>query len=497
MIRLIVFFAITALAAFGAVWFANHPGAVSVTWLGQTYQTEVGILVLGVALVALAFAVLVEVLRWLIRLPRRIGRSRAAAKRESGYRHLVHGMMAAAAGDVAGARANVRTAGRHLDEPASLLLVAQTAQLEGDEDRAYRTYKRMLKHRETEFLGLRGLLAHAARDGDRAEALSLARRAHEIRPEAPWVLSTLFDLQTHESDWGGALGSVEAMARNRQVSPETAARRRAVLLHLAASARKDRGRADEALTLARKGFASFPGFAPGAVLLARLANDAGRARLARRTLEKAWRAAPHPDLAAAYADLAPRESAEERLKRFQSLCRTNPDALQSRITLGEAALNARSYAEAETVLEGALKGEPTARVYHLLAQLEQARGGSPKKANAWRERAADARPDHAWVDRATGTTQEAWAPFGPVGDFDGLEWTVPSAVAKLLPGEAPLTPLDATVLPPADARPTPPAPIEGGARAAARGAGTPDPTPPPTPEGPASGATVDVAGARG
>ena len=59
----------------------------------------------------------------------------------------------------------------------------------------------MLKHPETEFLGLRGLLAQAIKDDDTATALRLARRAHLRRPNTPWVLTTLFDLQTQAGLW--------------------------------------------------------------------------------------------------------------------------------------------------------------------------------------------------------------------------------------------------------------------------------------------------------
>ena len=82
-----------------------------------------------------------------------------------------------------------RRADKLLDHaPATLLLSAQTAQLEGDEGAA-RTFQEMLKHQETEFLGLRGLLAQAMKDGDWESALTLARRAYLRRPNTPWVLT--------------------------------------------------------------------------------------------------------------------------------------------------------------------------------------------------------------------------------------------------------------------------------------------------------------------
>ncbi len=42
----------------------------------------------------------------------------------------------------------------------------------------------MLERPETEFLGLRGLIMQAIKDGDEDEALRLTRRAKELREDA-------------------------------------------------------------------------------------------------------------------------------------------------------------------------------------------------------------------------------------------------------------------------------------------------------------------------
>ena len=64
-------------------------------------------------------------------------------------------------------------------------MTAQAAQLDGNQSAAAATFREMLTHEETEFLGLRGLLVQAVRKGDSATARELARRAFEIFSTVP------------------------------------------------------------------------------------------------------------------------------------------------------------------------------------------------------------------------------------------------------------------------------------------------------------------------
>ena len=157
----------------------------------------------------------------------------------------------------------------------------------------------MLKHRETEFLGLRGLLAQAIKEHDTAAALRLARRAQLRRPNTPWVLTTLFDLQTQAGLWDEALGTVADMARQKLIDRATATRRRAILYHQQAADRRKEGRPYEALSLARKAHKLLPSLAPLAVQACELAEQTDQPRIVRKVVEAAWRAQPHPALAQA------------------------------------------------------------------------------------------------------------------------------------------------------------------------------------------------------
>ena len=58
MIRIVVFLVLTAaFAKYVAVWLADHPGEVSITWLGYHAEPPIGILIAVIACAAVLLAV--------------------------------------------------------------------------------------------------------------------------------------------------------------------------------------------------------------------------------------------------------------------------------------------------------------------------------------------------------------------------------------------------------------------------------------------------------
>jgi HemY protein len=438
MVRLIVFLLLAIGASLLAAWFANNPGLVEITWLGQQLQTSVGVLVLAVVLAAVLATVLYEIYRVVRRAPRQLRERRRRNRRERGYAALADGLVAAAAGDTAAAKASTRRAEKLLEHaPQTLLLSAQTAQLDGDEGNARAKFQAMLAHPQTEFLGLRGLLAQAIKDGDREAALALAGKAYQRRPATPWVLTTLFELQTQEGRWQDALGTVADMARYKVVPGPQATRYRAILLHLQARDKRAENRPYEAFDLALKAHKLVHGLAPLAIQASELAAQLDKHRQARKIIETAWKAQPHPDLAQTLAALTRDPSPAARVRMLERLQQLHPDSLEGELALAEQAMAATQWPAARDALKRALKLGPTASVFRLLAELERATDGDPEQVRLYLAKAVEAPPDPAWLCRATGEAVAEWAPFGPDGKFDSLRWGAPPKIVPLLREHAP------------------------------------------------------------
>lgn len=424
MIRIIVFILAVAAAAAGFAWLADRPGELVLVWQG--YRIETSLVAAGVMVAALTVLVMAAwtLLRVVLGLPSAFSGFLHNRRRARGYQALSKGMIAVGSGDARAAARHAEQARRALaDEPLALLLAAQTAQLKGDRAAARRSFETMLDRPETELLGLRGLFVEAQRNADALAMRGYAERALVIEPATPWAAAALFDMQCAARDWEGALTSLERNRTYRLVDKATARRRRAVLLTAQALelAGEDRARAE---ALALEAFRLAGDLVPAAALAGRLLAERGNVRRAARLLERAWKAFPHPDIAAAYANIRAGDSTRDRLKRMKALAARTSGAREGAVAVAEAAIDARDWETARAALAPYLEERLTQHVCSLMAEIEEGEKGDAGRVRAWLARAVYAPRDATWM--ADGIVSGRWAPVSPVtGRLDAFEWKAP------------------------------------------------------------------------
>ena len=439
MIRIIAFVVAVIVVAAAATWISEPPGRVEIAWGDYMVETSPGTLAAALAVAAAIVLVIAAVVRFVWIGPRRVALARRRRRERLGYRALTQGLVAAAAGDPKRARRFARRADALLEEPPlTLLLSAQAAQLEGDDHAARGYFEAMLDQPATAFLGLRGLLVQAERTGDTARALELAEQAFALRPETPWVLTALLEMQTRAGRWSDAVGTVKQALRHGAVSEEIGRRRQAGLLFERARALREQGEVREALRVADEARAADAAFLPAALLGAGLAKEAGRDSAAQRAVIDAWRHCPHPALGRLFLALHADSSAAERLKRVETLVANNSDHAESLMLLANQALDAKQWGMARQHLERAAVECPSAGVYRMLARLEEAETGDGQAVRRRLQQASEAPPDPAWLCTRCASASPAWSIVcDRCGAFDAIEWRTPSrADASALPQDA-------------------------------------------------------------
>ena len=218
---------------------------------------------------------------------------------------------------------------------------------------------------------------------------------------------------------------VQQIGRLKLFHADEVERRRGLLqLMLADDAYGDE-RLGDALAYARQAVSRLPELAPAVVMTATIAAALGRGSQARRTLERGWERAPHPEIALAYAGLSTAESPLERLQRLGRLRKLRPDHALTHIVLAELAMAAERWEYAKQHLDTALELEPTAGVYRLYADFERASGGGDEKARSWLAKTLDAEPDPCWLCEDSGEILPEWQLYGPTGSFDSVHWERP------------------------------------------------------------------------
>ena len=437
-LRVLIWFIVAAVVMLGAVWLAERPGTLTAEWRGWRIDTSVGVVLVVVLLLMLAGIALWLTYRSIVGAPGAFLEGWGDSRKRRGYRELTQGLAAVAAGDGVEAQKHARKAEALLSEPAlTLLLSAQAAQLTGDREAARKTFTAMLEDDQMAFLGLRGLISQSLRDGDQVRALDYAERAFQLRPQTPWVVHSLFDMQAQIGEWKSAQATLEAGLRTKVITQNKGRTLKALLLVERSRAAEHEAQDADALALAREAF----GLAPERIAVSRRLAEAqlksGDARRAMKTLERSWALSPHPDLAELYLKASGENDPLKRVGVVRKLTAQKPEDLESQLVLAQTSLDAGLWGEARRYLQTAGGANPPVRVCRLMAEVEERAQSDPAKLHEWLGKAAIAPADKAWRCSACGAHHESWRSVcESCGAFGTLHWRAPGTYGQVLPPEA-------------------------------------------------------------
>lgn len=434
LLKILIFVAIIAALAFGAGMLLEMRGGLQITAAGTEYT--LGPLQSVIALVALVVllwlllklaSLLLATWRFLNGDETALSRFFDKGRERRGYKALADGMMALASGEGRLAMAKAARAAKYLEKPELTdLLTAQAAEMAGDTKKAAETYKKLVANETTRFVGVRGIMKQKLAEGDRDTARKLAERALALRPRHEETQDVLLDLQARAQDWAGARGTLSAKLKSGSLPRDVYKRRDAVLALSEAREVMDEDMPIEARERAIEANRLSPDLVPAAALAARAHIAQGKPRLAVRVLKKAWEAQPHPDLAAAFAAIAPEETPAERIKRFQTLTRINPQDPETRLLLAELNIVAEDFPEARRALGDLAEKAADARPLTLMAAIERGEGAPDRVVQGWLARALSAPRGPQWVCDNCNHIHAEWAPFCEFcHSFDTLSWTTP------------------------------------------------------------------------
>lgn len=363
-------------------------------------------------------------------------------RERKGFQALSEGLIALASGEGRLALNRAIKAEKYLADPhLTTLLVAQAAEAAGDTRRATEAYKELLSSDTTRFVAIRGLMNQKLAEGDAETAQKLAVKALELKPRHVETQDILLKLQAESRDWKGARNTLSAKLKAGALPRDVYRRRDAVLALQQAQGILADGASIEAREAAIEANRQSPDLIPAAAMAARALAEKGDKKGATRVLKKAWDAKPHPDLAAAFADIEPEETPGQRLKRFKSLVANHPSHEETRLLLAELNIAAEDFPEARRSLGDIVERHPTQRALAIMAAIERGEGAEEAVVRGWLARALTAPRGPQWCCDKCQAVHAKWDPIcDNCGGFDTLSWrepperTGPSATgAEVLP----------------------------------------------------------------
>jgi len=450
LLKILIFVAIVAALTYGAGILMETGSGIRLTVadtefvLGPLQSVIAAVLVvIGVWLLLKLAGFLVALLRFLNGDETAISRYFSRSRERRGFQALADGMIALASGEARLAMSNAAKAERYLRRPdLTNLLSAQAAEMIGDRFRATEIYKKLVTDDRTRFVGVRGLMKQKLDEGDTETALKLAEKAFALKPRHDATQDTLLQLQANKEDWGGARKTLNAKLRHGTMPRDLHRRRDAVLALCQARHALAEGNGPKSRDLAIEANRLSPDLVPAAVMAARALIAQEKPNLAARAIKRAWSVQPHPELAAAFAEIDPAETPAERLVRFEALTSVKEEDPESKMLKAELCIAAEDFPAARKALGDLAETDPTVRVLTLMAAIERGMGADDSVVRGYLAKALNAPRGPQWICESCGTVHETWAAVctGCKG-FDTMAWKCGPDTPAALPGASGMLPL--------------------------------------------------------
>ena len=447
LIKILSFVAMVMLISFGAGRLMEAQGGVMIQYAGLELSfgaLQAALLVLGLLV---SFWLVLKLLGLVVALLRFINGDETALSRyfdrnreRRGFEALSDGLMALASGDGRDAMAKARKADRLLNRPdLTNLIMAQAAVANGYRQTAKATYKKLLKDPKTRFVGTYGLLQQHLQDGDTEVALKLAEHAFALKPRHGETQDVLLKLQAGQEDWRGVRTTLTAKLKHGSLPKDVHKRRDAVFALSQSRDLRAEGKLEEAQIYAVEANRLAPGLVPAALLSAEGHREQNNVKQASRILRAAWQLAPHPDLAAGFAALAPDEASVARLKRFGQFTKGTESHPETKMLMAELYVAMADFDAARQALGDLAKTDPTMRALTILAAIERGDGADDQSFRRLLTQAISAQRDPQWICDNCEHVHHDWEPFCLNCEaIDSIAWKRPPMSEAVSPDMLPL-----------------------------------------------------------
>ncbi len=432
MIRALWFLVKAALVVAIAVWLAEQEGTIVIDWAPYTLTFHVGAFIFALFVLMFFSNLLFSIIKGILDMPKSFRRYRDITDREKGYRALTIGLTAIAAGDSKGATYQAHRARAFLRDEDSLvkLLEAQSARLNGQEEKAGQIFASLLEDKNAAFLGVRGLLQHAMDTGDYAGALELGRKGLSMYPSHAWILKIVYHLEIRNREWEAARKTLYRLERTGEIAVNKANSDRVAMYIAEAEDAQAAGDEKNHYRLLNKAYKCDKRFVPGVLRLGRLYLKRGNKAAAASMIEAAWKLTPHPALVPLWEEAMPRPKSGDtaaRVKWYERLVALNPDHVEGLLAMAAVLIQEGLWGEARKYLQKIDILEPSVRLYKLWARLEEKSTGNDEAVKIWLEKASDAPRERVWICCETGHVYDGWMPVSEHGYFNTIVWDYPQS----------------------------------------------------------------------
>jgi len=353
-------------------------------------------------------------------------------KIEKGYSFFVDAMIAIANKDNKKAiSSNKKMLSYFKDDPTlSLLLQAEVLKIEKKFDQLNLIYEEMIKRKNTESLGYRGLMEHNLNQQDFHHAFIYGEKLFFLNPKIEKLYDTLIYIIAKTKNWNQLLLITEKAFSHKIIEKDIANENKSIAYYEIAKI-KMMSDAKESIKLINKALSLKKNFAPYVKLYLEILFFLNQGVLAKKQLKKFWSESPSSILRNIIADLLIDNNFDD-LELIKSVVSKNIDHDESKKLLIFFAIRLNNWELARSNIKGLLSTKPSRELCLFMADIETGEFNDIQKSDAWKLRAKNADLDNLWICKITNQPQNEWESLSRSGYFNSLEWKQPKMLNQFI-----------------------------------------------------------------
>ena len=340
---------------------------------------------------------------------------------EKGYFAFTKGMIALANNDLKKAHREANIASRFLkDKTLNLLLLSETLKIEKKYDELNQVYEKMLLNKNTEDLGLKGLMKQNLYAQDYHHAFVYGEKLFQKNPGINDLYDSLLNIIGRTKNWYKLIDITDKAFNLRLIDKKKYSVNKSIAFYEISKIKKD-SEQKEAIVLIEKALNLREFFPPYVIYYIKLLIESGKFSKAKKYLSKAWRKNPFYNYKHEIKLLAEKMKISH-VDLVNYIVSSSQTLYESRLLLSSSLIDSQKWEDAKKCLSPLLDHKPSYEVCILMSKIEEGETNDPQRINAWVARANFGELNKVWICRITNNSQNNWTSVSDLGHFNSLEY---------------------------------------------------------------------------
>ena len=400
-------------------WIINHSYPVSFFLEDIKVTTSTSYLALFFILVLIVIYILQKLYFVLINKYFKLKINREYGKYQRGYFAFTKGMIALANKDLRKAHKEANLASKFLkDKTLNLLLLSETLKIEKKYDELKDVYEKMLLNKNTEDLGLKGLMNQNFYAQDYHHAFIYGEKLFQKNPSIDNLYNTLLNIIGRTKNWQKLIDITDKAFNLRLIDKEKYSINKSIAFYEISKIKKDSEKND-ALILIEKSLKLREFFPPYVIYYIKLLIESGKFSKAKKYLRKTWRKNPFYDYKEEIKFLA-KKMKTSYVDLVNYIISDSQTLYESKLLQTSSLIDSEKWEDAKKCLSSLLDHRPSYQVCILMSKIEEGATNDPQKINAWVTRANFGELSKVWICSITNNIQSDWTSVSESGHFNSL-----------------------------------------------------------------------------